>query len=118
MNDKAYTGHGIFVRDRRGAQPESHLEHAALVRALRRRARARASAVAAVRLQAPARAARRRVRGVADRSAAAALSAETGAADGAGCVAGSLPALLDEARRRSGAALGQDGEGAFSKRKE
>src|SRR5580698_5695423 len=106
-----YTGRGIIVCGRRGAQPAGHLEPAALVRALGGRDRARASAVAALGLQAPARAAGGGVRGFANRSAAAPLSPAAGAAQGARRLAGSLPALLVEARRCPGATPEQDGEG-------
>src|SRR5256885_16994463 len=102
MNGWLYVRRGIFVCHRRGAQPSGHPRPAALVGALGGRDRAQASAVAAVRLQAPARAARGRVRRITNRSAAAPLSAETGAADGARRLARSLPALLVEARRRPG----------------
>src|SRR5437870_48341 len=82
------------VRHRRRAQPAGHLEPAALVRALRRRARAQASTLAAIRLQAFARAARCRVRGIANRSAETRLPTQTGAAHGARRMAHSLPPLL------------------------
>src|SRR3954462_8334495 len=118
MSAWLYVCRGISVRHRRGAQPAGHPEPAALVRALRWRARARASTVAAVRLQAPARAARGRVRGITNRSAAAPLSPETGATHGARRMARSLPALLVKARRCPGATLGKDGEGALCERKE
>src|SRR5438477_3592020 len=99
MNQWLYTCRGIIVRHRRGAQPTGHLEPAALVRELRGRDRARASTVAAVRLQAPARAARGWLRGVANRGAATPLSTATGAAHGARRLARPLPALLVEACR-------------------
>src|SRR5205085_11552233 len=108
MPEWLYTCRGILVRHRCGAQSARHLEPAALVRALRRRDRARASAVAAVRLEAPARAPRSRVRGVADRSAAAPLSTAAGAAHGARRMARSLPPLLVKARRCPGATPRED----------
>src|SRR5450755_3731829 len=107
MNAWLYACRGIVVRHRRGAQPAGHLEPAALVRALRGRARARASPVATVRLQAPAGVARSWVRGVTNRSAAAPLSPEAGAAHGARRLARSLPALLDKAPRRPRATSGR-----------
>src|SRR6185436_4662737 len=103
-----YIARGIVLRHRRRAQSTGHSQPAALVRALRRRDRAEAAAVAALRLQAPARAARGGVRGIAHRGAAAPLSTETGAAHGARRMARTLPALLVEARRRPRATLGQD----------
>src|SRR5580692_6614207 len=109
MNAWLYVRHGIRVRHRRGAQPAGHLEPAALLRAFRGRARARAATVTAVRLQTPAGAARGWVRGITHRSAAAPLSPETGAAHGARRLADSLPAVLVEARRRPGATFGSDG---------
>src|SRR6267143_6215197 len=118
MNARLYVYRGIIVCHRRGAQQTGHLEPAALVRALRWRDRARASTVAAVRLQAPASAARGWVRGITNRSAAAPLSTETGAAHGARRMARSLPALLVKARRCLGATLGQDGKDALCQTKE
>src|SRR5215207_6962193 len=121
MNGRLYACRGISLRHRRRAPQTGHPEPAALVRALRGRARARASPLAAVRLQAPASAARGGVRGLTNRSAAAPLSAEAGAAHGARRMAHALPALLVEARRCPGAAPGEDGEpgeGAPRERKE
>src|SRR5689334_6783530 len=118
MNAWIYTCRGIVVCHRRRAQQTGHFESPAFVRAIGGRDRKRASAVAAVRLQAPARAARGWVRGITNRGAAASLSAETGAAHGARRVARSFPALLVEARRCPGTTLGQDGQGALCQRKE
>src|ERR1041384_4027717 len=113
-----YCDHGDLVRRRRGAPSTGHPEPAALLGALGGRDRAQASTLAAVRLQAPARAARGGVRGITHRSAAAPLSPATGAAEGARRLAGSLPALLVEARRCPREAPGKDGAGTLRERKE
>src|SRR5207253_3827781 len=113
MNIWPYTRRGIVVRRRRRAQPTGDPEPPALLGALRGRDRARAAPAAAVRLQAPARAARGGVRAFTNRSAAAPLSPETGAAHGARRMARPLPTVLVQAPRRPGAAPGRDGRAPF-----
>src|SRR4051812_1260192 len=117
MNIRLYILSGIYIRHCRRAEPARHPEPAPLVRALGRRDRAQAAAVAAVRIQAPPSTAGSRVRGITHRSAEAPVSTEAGAAHGARRLARALPALLVKAGRCAGAALGKNGQD-FYERKE
>src|SRR5205085_2608585 len=91
---------------------------AARVGSLGRRDRARAAAVAAVRVQASARAEGGRFRAITNRSAAASVSTQAGAPHATRRMARAVPALLVDARRRAGTASGEDGEEAIGEREE
>src|SRR5581483_7100969 len=87
-----YKESAIRVRNHCGAEPPRDPGPSGLVTAIRRRDRASTSDAAAGGIEAPAGAARSRFRGVHGFRAAPSLPAQTGAAAGGGCLAGSLPA--------------------------
>src|SRR5713101_3331245 len=93
-----YEDNGICVRNHCGAEPPRDIEPPALFTTVGGRDRASASYAAADRVKAPASAARRRFRGIHGGRTAPSLPAETRAASGAGCLAGSVPSVLVRSR--------------------
>src|SRR5580658_9551607 len=96
-----YTGNGIYLRNRCGAEPPCDIEPPGLVTTVGWRDRASASYAAAERVKAPAGAARGRFRRIHGGRTAPSLSAETRTTAGSGCLAGSVPPVLVRPRRCS-----------------
>src|SRR5262249_39794749 len=90
--------HGICLRNRCRAEPACDPEPPRLVRAVGRRDRTSASYVAADRVKAPASAARGGFRGIHGGRPAPAFPADPCPASAAGCLAGSVPAVLVRSR--------------------
>src|SRR5208282_1286727 len=96
-----YEGHGICVRNHRGAEPPRDPKPPGLVPTVGGRDRASASYAAAGRVQAPARAARGRFRGIQGGRTAPSLPAETWTISGGRCLAGPVPPVLVRSPGRS-----------------